>query len=98
MVPPMTMAEVKAPIKMASCCHLGVAPTKKPVFKSCDVVPPLEDAMHTTAAIDMAVSRSGMPVKPKIKKIKHVNNRVAIVIPEIGFDDEPTSPVKRDDT
>src|SRR5262250_3749529 len=98
MVPPMTRADVKAPIRMAYCCGRGVAPTRKPVFRSCDVVPPLDDAMHTTAATVSAVNQNGGPVLPTAKKIMHVKSRVAIVMPEIGFEDEPISPVKRDDT
>ena len=49
-------ADVTAPTVIASCCQRGVAPTKKPVFKSWDVVPPFEEAMHTTAATVKAVS------------------------------------------
>ena len=30
--------------------------------------------------------------------MRHVNNSVATVIPEIGFDEEPISPVRRDET
>src|SRR5258708_29681133 len=30
--------------------------------------------------------------------MRQVNSKVATVIPEIGFDDEPISPVSRDDT
>ena len=54
--------------------------------------------MHTTAATDSAVSMAARPVLPSSKKIRHVSSSVAMVMPEIGFDDEPTSPVKRDDT
>ena len=53
---PITSAEETDPTKMLNCCHRGVAPTKKPVLRSCEVVPPLLDAMHTTAATDNAMS------------------------------------------
>src|SRR6185436_13758031 len=33
-----------------------------------------------------------------IRNTKQVSNKVATVMPEIGLDDEPTSPVNRDDT
>ena len=38
------------------------------------------------------------PVHPSATKITHVMISVAMVIPEIGFDDEPIRPVMRDDT
>src|SRR5438046_8296320 len=98
MVTPITRADTPAPIRIAHCCLDGVAPTRNPVFKSCDVVPPFEDAMHTTAATDSAVSIAPGPVRPRIRKIRHTNSRVAMVMPEIGFDDDPTSPVSRLDT
>ncbi len=50
------------------------------------------------AATESAVSVSVLPVLSKLRKIKHVNSSVATVIPEIGFDDEPISPVSREDT
>ena len=31
-------------------------PTKNPVFRSCDVVPPLDAAMHTIAPTESAVT------------------------------------------
>src|SRR6476620_2449352 len=94
----MTSAEVSAPIKIAICCSRGVAPTRYPVFRSCDVVPPFEAAMHTTAATVSAVSVAALPVWPISTKPRQVNNSVATVMPEIGFDDEPISPVSRDET
>src|SRR5215207_5906173 len=54
--------------------------------------------MHTTPAIVSAVSVSAFVTLPSAKKIKQVKSKVATVIPEIGFDDEPISPVSRDDT
>src|SRR5579862_1550595 len=94
----MTSADEIAPIKMAHCCLNGVAPTKKPVLRSCDVVPPFEDAMQTTAAMVRAVNIPSGPVLPSTRKIKQTRSRVAIVMPEMGFDDDPTSPVSRLDT
>src|ERR1700722_11878945 len=77
---------------------MGVAPTRKPVFKSCDVVPPLEAAMHTTAPTDRATTLSMGLVICKVRKIKHVSASVATVMPEMGLDDEPISPVSREET
>src|SRR5687767_5372125 len=83
---------------MAICWFLGVAPTRKPVFKSCDVVPPLEAAMQTMPPIESAVTKYGGPTHPTTKKIRQVRSSVATVMPEIGFDDDPISPVNRDET
>src|SRR5262245_7180593 len=54
--------------------------------------------MQTTAATERARRRSSGFVQPSVKKIKHVTIKVATVIPEIGFDDEPISPVRREET
>ena len=54
--------------------------------------------MQTTAPIDRATALSTGLVMCKVRKIKQVNASVATVIPEIGFDDEPISPVNREET
>ena len=36
------------------CCFRGVAPTRKPVFRSCDVAPAFAAAMHTRAPTQSA--------------------------------------------
>jgi hypothetical protein len=53
---PRTTAETSAPMTMAICWLRGVAPTRKPVFRSWDVVPPLDEAMQTMAPTDRAVT------------------------------------------
>ena len=83
---------------MAICWYFGVPPTRNPVLRSCDVVPPFDAAMHTMPPIDSAVTKYGGAVQPMIRNTRHVNSSVATVMPEIGFDDEPISPVSRDDT
>ena len=70
---------------MAICCSRGVAPTRKPVLRSCEVVPPFEAAMHTTAATVSAVSVAALPVWPNSTKTRQVNSSVATVMPEIGL-------------
>src|ERR671914_563839 len=85
-------------MRMAICCAFGVAPTRNPVFKSCEVVPPFDAAIQTMPPMESAVTKYGGAVQPMIRKTKQVSNNVAPVIPEIGFDDEPTSPVSRDET
>src|SRR6188768_3050899 len=49
--------------------------------------------------IESAITKNGSgAVQPSERNTRQVNRRVATVIPEIGFDDEPTSPVRRDET
>src|SRR5437762_1665868 len=95
---PSTRADASAPTRIAICCNFGVEPMRNPVFRSCDVVPPFEAAMQTMPPIDNAVTKYGGAVQPMIKNTRHVSNSVATVMPEIGFDDDPISPVSRDDT
>ena len=35
----------------------GVEPTRKPVFKSCEIVPPFDDAMQTMPPMESAVTK-----------------------------------------
>ena len=53
---PRTSAETSAPNRIAICWSRGVAPTRKPVLRSCEVVPPFEAAMQTTAPTESAVT------------------------------------------
>src|SRR6266851_5294510 len=91
----MKMALVITPTRRASCCRQGVPPTKKAVFKSWEMVPPLEAAMPTMAAVVSAINWSEADVQPRARKIKQVSSSVATTIPEIGLDDDPISPVIR---
>ncbi len=61
-------------------------------------MPPFDEAMQTTAAMLSAVSIAAGPVLLRTRKMRQTINKVAIVMPEIGFDDEPTSPVSREET
>src|SRR6266496_3818458 len=97
-VAPITRAETNAPTTMAYCMYFGVPPTRNPVLSDWATVPPLLHAMHTTAATDSASTRSTELVIPSVRKIRQVTISVAVVIPEIGFDDDPISPVSRADT
>src|SRR4029450_8288271 len=54
--------------------------------------------MQTTAPTHRAIGEYHSPVHPSATKIVHVRISVAIVMPEIGFDELPISPVMRDDT
>src|SRR6478672_6553835 len=98
MVHAMTRAEVVTPTISPHCIREGVPPTRKPVFKSCDVVPAFEAATQTIAPIESTITLDATPPLPSKRKITEVSRIVAIVIPEIGFEDEPNSPVMREET
>src|SRR6266550_2559779 len=95
---PSARADTNAPTRIAICWYFGVEPTRNPVFRSCEVVPPFEAAIQTMPPIESAVTKYGGAVQPMIRNTRQVSSKVATVIPEIGFDEEPTSPVNRDDT
>src|SRR4029453_7971184 len=54
--------------------------------------------MQTTAPTQRAIGEYHSPVQPSATKIVQVRISVAIVIPEIGLDDDPISPTMRDET
>ncbi len=58
------VADVNAPNNSPSCCFLGVAPSKKPVFKSCDVSPAIDAAIATTQPTVIAAVLPMSPVQP----------------------------------
>src|SRR3954469_1884687 len=97
-VKPIATTETATPMMSASCCLAGVAPTRKPVFKSCEVLPALADAMQTTPPMLMASAKNAGAVHPMTKNMAHVAMRVAIAMPEMGFEDVPINPVIREET
>ena len=89
---------MQTPISSASCCFHGVAPIRKPVFRSCDVSPAFADAMQTTPPIVMASAPKAGAVHPFTRKMAEVAINVAIVMPEIGLAELPISPTMREET
>src|SRR3989475_12953597 len=87
-----------APTRMAICCRRGVEPTRTPVFRSCDVLPPFATATAITQAMEIARTRSSIWFQPSSRKMKEIAIRAAIVIPEMGFAELPTWPQMRDET
>src|SRR4029453_15426762 len=88
-VNPITSAETMTPMMRPICCELGVAPTRKPVLRSCDVAPAMAAAMHTTEPTQIAIGAYRSPVQPTATKIVQVRINVAMVIPEMGFAELP---------
>src|SRR5262245_15947378 len=54
--------------------------------------------MQTTAPMLSATAMYAWPVQPTVKKTRHVAIKLAIVIPEIGLEEEPSNPTKREET
>ena len=52
----MTKAEVTTPMTKPICWDRGVAPTRYPVFRSCDVAPALAAATQTIAPTQSATA------------------------------------------
>ncbi len=62
------------------------------------MVPPFEAATQTNAAVVRAMALYSTPVQPTSTNRPQVRSSVATVMPEMGLDDEPISPVMRLDT
>src|SRR5438552_11582321 len=84
-VKPIASDETIAPTNNDNCWYLGVAPIRKPVFKSCDVAPALAAAIQTIPPTTSAIGSYIWPLQPTATKIRQVLIIVAIVIPEIGL-------------
>src|SRR3954467_1733559 len=54
--------------------------------------------MQTTAPTQSAIGEYHSPVQPSATKIVQVRISVAIVMPEIGLEDDPIRPTMREDT
>src|SRR5262245_35549527 len=81
------------PTVFISCCLYGVAPTMRPALRSCRLSPAIAAPQHTTAPIKIAeAGPAGLPF-PRTASSKREEQRiVAIVTPEMGLFEEPTTP------
>ena len=95
----MTRAEVSAPTRMAHCCHFGRGADQVAGLEvlRCGAAVGRRDADHRRRPTAPSAGRPGSS-SPAATKIRQVSSSVATVMPEIGLDDEPISPVSRDDT
>ena len=78
---------------------MGVAPTMKPVLRSCEVAPAIGRGDADDGADAERDGRVGVagPAERR-RRCVQVRISVAIVMPEIGFDELPMRPVMRDET
>jgi hypothetical protein len=89
-----TKADTPVPTINMTCCFHGVAPTSQPVLRSCRLSPAMAAAHATTAPMRMAAAAPFPPASPNTtRRRSEANRRVAMVTPETGLLDEPTSPV-----
>ena len=95
-VKPMAMVETAMPMRKAKRCNFGVEPTRKPVFKSCEVSPASAEAMQTTPPMVMASAPKAGAVQPLTRKMAEVAMSVAMVMPEMGLAELPISPTMRE--
>ena len=91
-------AEVRTPMSSAVCCRRGVAPSRKPVFRSWDVSPEIDAAIATTQPTVRAAALPIVSVQPNTRKIDAVPSNAAMVMPLVGLLVTPTSPTIRDAT
>src|SRR5688500_6461142 len=97
-VPAIAQQANAAPMNCPSCCLAGVAPTRYPVFKSCEMSPAFDAAMQTTVPTVRIAARAEGSDQPKATNTTDTPSSVTSVIAEVGFDDTPMSPTMRDDT
>ena len=84
-----------APISWPSCCRAGVAPTRYPVFRSCEMSPAFDAAMATTVPTVRTAARAAPLVHSAAAKTVATPSRVTSVIPEVGCEETPTIPTMR---
>src|SRR3954452_21196344 len=97
-VPAMAQQAQAAPRNWPNCCLAGVAPTRNPVFKSCEMSPAFDAAMQTTVPTVRIAARADGSVQPHSTKTTEAPRSVTSVIAEVGFDETPISPTMRDET
>ena len=94
---PMTSAPTVTPTTSAVCWRQGVAPTMFPVFRSCMTSPAMALEEATTAAMSNVARMSSSVARlrmrsPTTQTRRTVNSMVAMVMPDTGEFDEPTTP------
>src|SRR3954468_20565570 len=95
----MNSAQDTEPMASITCWRHGVAPTRYPAFRSCRLSPATQAAQHTTAPIMTAATGPMVEDLPRNATSTSAANRiVAIVMPDTGLLDEPTSPAMYADT
>src|SRR5438067_8562947 len=97
-VPAIAQHANAAPMNWPSCWRAGVAPTRNPVFKSCEMSPAFDAAMQTTVPTVRIAARADGSVQPHNTKATDAPRSVTSVIADGGLDETPIRPTMRDDT
>src|SRR3954452_5277621 len=97
-VPAMAQQAQAAPRNWPNCCFAGVAPTRNPVFRSCEMSPAFDAAMQTTVPTVRIAARAEGSVQPQRTKTTDAPSSVTSVIAEVGFEETPIRPTMRDET
>src|SRR3954469_5561874 len=87
-----------APMNCPNCWRAGVAPTRYPVFRSCEMSPAFDAAMQTTVPTVRIAARADGSRQPRRTKTTDTPRSVTSVMAEVGFDETPIRPTMRDDT
>src|SRR3954462_7192776 len=87
-----------APMNCPNCWRAGVAPTRNPVFRSCEMSPAFDAAMQTTVPTVRIAARADGAFQPNSTKITETPSSVTSVIADVGFDETPIRPTMREDT
>src|SRR5262245_28552066 len=94
----MTQHATHAAISWPYCCRHGVAPTSQPVLRSWLMSPAFDAATQTTVPTVSTAACAATPFQPSATKMPAVPASVISAIAEVGFDDTPITPTRRDDT
>ena len=94
----MAIADTSAPKSSPICCFIGVAPTRNPVFKSCDTSPAIAAMTQIMEPIVIAATIPLLSPFPVFRRIIVAINSVAIAIPDTGLLLLPTSPTILEET
>src|SRR3954462_9441473 len=97
-VPAIAQHANAAPMNCPNCWRAGVAPTRNPVFRSCEMSPAFDAAMQTTVPTVRIAARADGSVQPHKTKITATPRSVTSVIADVGLEDTPMRPTMRDDT
>ncbi len=84
-----------APISWPNCWRAGGAPTRKPVFRSCEMSPAFEPAMATIVATVSTAERAPGPFQPIAANTEATPSSVMRAMPEVGCEVTPTIPTIR---
>src|SRR5258708_39091230 len=94
-VNPITAAATATPMSRPICWYFGVAPTRYPVLRSCEVAPALAAAMHTMPPTQRAIGWGKASDHPSGGENRDVPISAAMGLAEKGGELAPIPPARR---